>query len=84
RGHVESGFTQCVQQVPVKVQYRTAGTWVTRKSDTTNDRGVFKVLVRDTVGRYRAVAPVFHITDQQAGIDHVCDRAKSPRKRHHH
>ena len=57
------GFNECASEVPVKIQIRAGGEWVTRKSDTTNDNGVFKVLVRDVAARYRAVAPKFQIAD---------------------
>jgi len=78
------GFEECSQAAPVKVQLRVAGQWVTRKSDVTNENGVFKVLVRDVKGRYRAQATKRQLQDPD-GSDQLqeCSKAKdSARHRH--
>lgn len=84
KGEVSSpDFSSCATQVPIKVQIRKGGEWLTRKSDTTNDRGVFKVLIRDVTGRYRAIATKFIVRDPDANVTNVCRKA-GDRKRHRH
>ena len=69
------GFAQCKQAVPVKIQIRVGGRWITRKSDVTNNRGVFRVLIRDVEARYRAVATKYLIPDEDNNLLHICQRA---------
>lgn len=84
------GFTDCAKAVPVKVQLRAGGEWLTRKTDVTasNDGNgdgayVWKVLIRDVPGMYRAVAPLFQINDTTANEVHSCLKAKD-RAPHRH
>jgi hypothetical protein len=84
RGVVNSpDFESCAQTVPVKVQIRAGGSWVTRKSDTTNENGVFKVLIRDVKGKYRARATKYQIEDTDTNTLDVCRKAGHV-KRHRH
>ena len=78
------GLAECTQSVPVKVQLRLEGEWITRKSDVTNEQGIFKILIRDLRGRYRAQAVKKQLADP-AGSDQVqrCIKAKAV-KRHQH
>ncbi len=82
RVRVNDGFNECRSEVPVKVQIRAGGEWITRKSDTTNVRGGFKVLIRHIHAKYRAVAPKFRITNQARNEIEVCRKAISRPKRH--
>jgi hypothetical protein len=74
---------ECASEVPIKVQIRAGGTWITRKSDTTNSIGVFKVLIRDVAARYRAVAPKFQIEDTTNNILNICLKANDVRRHRH-
>jgi hypothetical protein len=78
------GYRTCKDSVPVKIQIRAGGTWITRKSDTTNGRGGFKVLIRDIAAKYRAVLPKFRIVNDVRDRVDVCLRAVSPGRRHRH
>jgi hypothetical protein len=78
------GFEGCEAQVPVKVQIRAGREWVTRKTDTTNDNGIFKVLVRDFSGRYRAVATKFQISNpNNSNETDECLKARDIRRHQH-
>jgi len=82
RGVVTStDFESCAQAVPVKVQILVGGEWITRKSDTTNDNGVFKVLIRHVHAKYRAVATRYQIEDTDNNRIDICERA-SDEERH--
>jgi adhesin/invasin len=84
RGTVTSpDFESCATNVPVKVQIRAGGEWVTRKTDTTNSNGVWKVLIRDVRGKYRVVATRFQIEDPDQGTLDICRKARDV-KRHRH
>ena len=84
RGTVNSpDFESCASEVPIKVQIRKGGTWLTRKSDTTTENGVFKVLIRDITGRYRAIAPKYTIEDTSNNSTDICARA-ADNTRHRH
>jgi hypothetical protein len=77
------GYEACHQAVDVKIQIRVGGEWITRKSDTTNSNGGWKVLIRDVATRYRAVATKHQITDEDNNQLHICERAEdSGRHRH--
>jgi len=77
-------FEGCAGGVPVKVQIRTeGGGWLTRKSDTTSARGRYKVLIADSPGRYRAVAPKIEVPDEQTNTVNNCLRAAA-KQRHRH
>ena len=67
----------------MKVQIRAGGSWITRKSDTTNSNGNFKVLIRDIAKKYRAVAPKSSFTDGD-GAEQICLRAVSNVRNHTH
>lgn len=84
KGRVTSpDFESCAQAVPVKVQIRAGGEWITRKSDTTNDRGVFKILIRHVHAKYRAVATRYQIEDLDNNNVDVCRRARHARRYRH-
>ncbi|MDQ3783206.1 MAG: hypothetical protein M3349_09785 [Actinomycetota bacterium] len=76
-------FADCANNVPVKVQIRAGGEWVTRKADVTNNNGVFKVLFRDVAARYRARATRFEIADPAANLIHVCQKVTHARRHGH-
>jgi len=86
KGKVTSldGFTPCMQDVPVKVQIYAGGIWITRKTDTTNDNGGWKVLIRDVAARYRARATKFQIQDTANNKVETCLRATDRRRHRHH
>ena len=77
------GFDACSANQKIKVQIRASGEWITRKSDTTNANGKFKVLLRDIAKKYRAVAKKSFIVDGDGNIDN-CLRAVSNVRRHRH
>jgi hypothetical protein len=79
---VDDGFTECNNFAPVKIQLRASGEWITRKTDFTNENGVFKVLIRHVQGKYRAVATRFELFDQFGNVD-VCQRAEDTAKHKH-
>ena len=79
----DSGFAGCSNAVPVKVQIRLGGEWITRKTDTTNNNGVFKVLIRDVKAKYRAVATKHQIDDEDNSRLHICQRASDVRRHRH-
>jgi hypothetical protein len=80
---VTDGFDACRRQVPVKIQIRLGGEWITRKSDTTNDNGVFRVLIRDIQARYRVTAVRHEIADVFNNDNHICKRARGARRHRH-
>ncbi len=61
RAHVTtpSNTTGCERRVPVKIQIKRAGEWVTKKSGLTNRRARYRVYLRDLETGYRAVATRF-------------------------
>lgn len=77
------GYPDCAQAVPVKVQIRAGGEWITRKSDSTNDRGVFKVLIRHVHKKYRAVANRYQIEDTDRNTVDVCRRVRNAKRYRH-
>jgi hypothetical protein len=79
---VDDGFTECNNFAPVKIQLRASGEWITRKTDFTNENGVFKVLIRHVHGKYRAIASRFELFDQFGNVD-VCQRAEDTRRYSH-
>jgi hypothetical protein len=80
---VPDGFNACLRQVPVKVQIRLGGEFITRKSDTTNDNGVFRVLIRDIKARYRVTAVRHEVADVFNNDNHICQRARGARRHRH-
>lgn len=79
-----SGITRCEKQVPVKVQIRAGGEWITRKSDTTNNNAVFKVLIRDVQAKYRAVATKFQsVNPNRSNEIDECLKAADKRRHNH-
>ena len=79
----DDGLLACSANQKIKVQIRAGGEWITRKSDTTNANGKFKVLIRDITKKYRAVAPKSSMVDGDGNIDN-CLRAVSNVRRHRH
>lgn len=84
------GFDRCSSEVPVKLQKRRSGRWVTLKTTLTaaNDpngdgRYVWKVKVRHRHGKYRAVAPRLRFNDQAANVVDICRRAAHIRRYRH-
>lgn len=77
------GFLACSAEQPVDVQIRAGGSWITRKSDTTNSNGKFSVLIRDIAAKYRAVAPKTALAPFPPVLD-LCLRAVSNVRRHRH
>jgi len=75
-------FAGCQADVPVNIQIRAEGRWITRKTASTNNRGVVKVLIEDIPAKYRAKAPRIEVQDQSANRVDVCRRAVSPAKKH--
>lgn len=73
----------CFRQVPVNVQRRINGRWVTKKTTTTNRRGRYAVEIFDQASRYRAVAPRHEILQEDLNELHVCLKAVKV-KRHRH
>jgi len=84
RGKVSStedpAFTDCVANVPVKIQRRVSGAWKNVGSTTTSDTGAYTKRIKDKTGKYRARAPGGTVND---GAD-LCLGAKSPVRRHTH
>lgn len=78
-----SSDRNCATEVPVKVQVRAGGEWVTRKSDTTNGNGVFKVLIRDVAAKYRARATKFEVADPADNVVNICTKATALRRHRH-
>ncbi|HEV2755534.1 MAG TPA: Ig-like domain-containing protein [Actinomycetota bacterium] len=74
---------ECFQQVPVNVQRRINGRWVTKKTTTTNRRGRYAVEIFDQASRYRAVAPRHEIVDDDLRTIDICLKAVKA-KRHRH
>ena len=70
----------CNIDVLVKFQRKVGGKWKTVGSDTTNKKGVAKVIVADKTGKYRAVAPLTQ--SEETGFD--CFKATSAVARHSH
>jgi len=83
RVRVGDGFNDCMRQVPINIQRRVNGRWVTKKATDTNRRGRYAVEIFDQASRYRAVAVRHAIEDLDAGQKHVCLRAVKE-KRHRH
>ena len=53
----DSGVTECISGVPVKLQRKKKGDgWKTLKTVTTNDTGAYSGKVRNKPGKYRSVA----------------------------
>ena len=77
------GYDGCTDAAPVKVQIRVGDRWVTRKTDLTNDNGVFKVLIRDVKAKYRAVAPKHQFEDPDSQVLQICQRASDVRRHRH-
>ncbi len=84
RGKVSStedpAFTDCVANVPVKIQRRVSGAWKNVGSTTTSGTGAYKKSIKDKTGKYRARALGGTVN---AGAD-LCLPATSPVRRHTH
>lgn len=81
RVRVASGFDACARRVPVRLQRRSGGAWVTVSRLETDRRGRFSAGLPDLPGRYRAFAPA-----RERGTDPVdlCRRARSGSVVHAH
>jgi len=79
----EGTNNECYQQVPVNIQRRINGRWVTKKTTTTNRRGRYAVEIFDQASRYRAIAPRHEILDEDARTLDICLKATKA-KRHNH
>jgi hypothetical protein len=66
-------FTVCAASVPVKIQRRVAGEWMTVRTTTTSPTGSYEIRIPDKAGRYRATAPKF-----PSGVLTPCARVISP------
>ena len=76
-------YPDCRKQMPVNVQRRVNGRWITKKTTTTNRRGRYAVEIFDQASRYRAVAPRQEILEDDLNELHVCRKAVKA-KRHRH
>jgi len=83
RVRVLDDFTACYQQVPVNIQRRVNGRWVTKKSTDTNRRGRYAVEIFDQASKYRAIAVRHAFIDEDVNEKHICQRAVKA-KRHRH
>lgn len=84
------GYDRCSAEVPVKLQIRRSGTWVTRKTTLTkatdpngDGRYNWKMRVRHKHGKYRAIATRVRFNDQDANEIHICRRAVHVRRYRH-
>jgi predicted aconitase with swiveling domain len=71
------GFKPCVKRVPVKVQRRKSGAWLTMKRTKTDAAGSYSVMLAKHRGLYRSVAPV-----TKPGSTDKCAKAVSPAVHH--
>jgi hypothetical protein len=80
RGKVRmgDGFTDCAASVPVKVQRRVSGRWITVRRTTTSSSGFYRKRIPDRPGKYRARAPRVTLNF----FADICLRATSPLRRH--
>jgi IPT/TIG domain len=67
-------FTVCAASVPVKIQRRVAGEWMTVRTTTTSPAGSYEIRIPDKAGRYRATAPKF----PSGSVLTPCYRVMSP------
>ena len=87
RGVVSStedpAFTECVANVPVKIQRKkSGGGWKNVGSTTTNDTGAYNVrLNKDKPGKYRARANSVSLGDP---VTDTCLQAISAKRTHRH
>ena len=78
-GEVNSNLNDCVSEVPVKVQRRFNGRWVTRKETTTTENGRYAVEIRNLSSRYRAIASKYEVSQPDGSID-VCRKARKGKR----
>ena len=74
-------FQDCIKRMPINVQRRVNGNWVTKKSTDTNGQGRYAVEITDLAGKYRAKAPRQVINDVDANHKDVCQKAVKVRRR---
>jgi hypothetical protein len=67
-------FTVCAASIPVKIQRRVAGEWMTVRTITTSPTGSYEIRIPDKAGRYRATAPKF----PSGSVFTPCYRVMSP------
>jgi len=70
-------FTDCVANVPVKIQKKKSGSWKTVGKTTTSDTGAYSKKIKNKKGKYRAIA-----VKTTVPTDEVCLKAKSPVRTH--
>lgn len=83
KGLVRAEESRCAVRVPVKIQIRDDGRWITWKTDTTNSEGRFKVIVRDLPERFRASAS-WHRFEPDPDSQQHCRPAQDIRRHRHH
>jgi hypothetical protein len=72
----EGDYTDCFNDVAVRVQRRSGGYWRAVGRTRTDADGKYRVKVSDRAGRYRAVAPKFSPEE-----GHGCNKGVSPVRR---
>lgn len=72
----EGDYADCFQDVAVRIQRRSEGTWRTIARTATSPEGTYRAKLRDRPGRYRALAPQFSPEE-----GHRCLKAVSPVRR---
>ena len=77
------GFPECHKQEIIKVQRRTNGRWVTKKTTSTNGKGKWAVEINDMVSKFRAVAPKSKIVDSATNHTDVCNKTAATKKHNH-
>jgi hypothetical protein len=77
RVQVEAGFDACAAGVDLVARRHRAGSWRRIASDTTNDRGGYRIKVPGKAGRYQVLARRQRLNDGAI----VCQRAVSATRR---
>lgn len=72
----EGDFEACFAEVPVRLQRRKSGRWVTVKESTTDGTGSYRVAAKDRPGTYRTKAP-----ELEPSKEHRCNGATSPKRK---
>jgi hypothetical protein len=72
----DPAFTDCVANVPVKIQRKKSGAWKTVGKTTTNDSGAYTKKVKNPKGtqKFRALAPKVSLGDP---VTDTCLKARS-------
>lgn len=72
----EGDFEGCFAEVPVELQRKKSGRFVTIKEATTDGSGSYRVTAKDRPGTYRARAP-----ELEPSEEHRCNSATSPKRK---